>query len=96
MLWARRRRRRLADLERSTVVVALVGGDTIAGILLGEYDDVVSIARARLLSESTGRLHPLDGEVLIPLDRIRWWQAGVKIDDTRELALAPSEGSRAS
>lgn len=87
-------RRRFAELIRSTVVLHLHGGDSIAGILLGEYTDVVSIARARLLSEASGRAVPLDGEVLVPLERIRFAQVDVKIDDTRELALAPAEGSR--
>lgn len=78
------------------MVLHLHGNESIAGILLGEYDDVVAIARARLLSEASGRLVPLDGEILIPLDRIRFVQLGVRLDDsdTRELALARTEGSR--
>lgn len=79
---------------RSTVVLHLDGNESIAGILLGEYEDVVAIARARLLSEATGRAIPLDGEVLVPLNRIRHVQVGVKIDDTRQLELAQVEGSR--
>lgn len=94
MLWSRKRHRRFADLIRTSVVLHLDGNESIAGILLGEYEDVVAIARARLLSEATGRAIPLDGEVLVPLARIRHAQIGVKIDDTRELALAPAEGSR--
>lgn len=90
----RRRPRRFAELIRSTVVLHLDGGDSIAGILLAEYDDSVSIARARLLSESQGRAVPLDGELVVPLARIRFAQAGVRLDDTRALELAQVEGSR--
>lgn len=89
-----RRRRRLPELVRSTVVLHLEGGDSIAGLLIGEYDDVVCVARARLLSESSGRAVPMDGEVVVPLAKIRHAQVGVKLDDTRQLQLAQVEGSR--
>jgi hypothetical protein len=90
-----RRRRRLAEVTRTTVVLHLgAPPESIAGILLEEYDDVVAIVQARLLSESTGRALPLDGEVLVPRARIRFAQVGITIDDTRPLALAPLEGSR--
>lgn len=79
---------------RSTVVVHLEGNESIAGLLLGEYEDVVAIANGRLLSEASGRVIPLDGEVLVPWERIRHVQVGVTIDDTRQLQLAPAEGSR--
>lgn len=93
-MFGRRPRRRFADLIRSTVVLHLTDAESIAGILLGEYDDVVSIARARLLSESSGRPVPLDGEIIVPLARIRFVQIGVRLDDSRALELAQVEGSR--
>lgn len=89
-----RRRSRFAECIRSTVVLHLQGGESIAGVLLGEYDDVYALARARVLNEANGRLQPIDGEVLIRHDRVRFAQVGVRIDDIRELALAPAEGSR--
>lgn len=89
-----RTKRRFADVVRSTVVLHLYGDESIAGILLGDYDDVFCIARARVLSESAGRMVPLDGEVLVPKDRVKWAQVGVAIDDTRPLEIAPVRESR--
>lgn len=90
-----RKKTRLADVTRTTVVLHL-DGESIAGILLEEYDDVVAVVRARLLSEASGRAVPLDGEILIPRERIRFVQVGVKLDDTRRLELAQAEGSRSA
>lgn len=95
MLFGRRPQRRFADVVRSTVVLHLRDDESIAGILLAEYDDVYCLTRARALAETTGRLIPLDGEILVPKDRVRYAQIGVRIDDTRELELAPAQGSRA-
>lgn len=89
-----RKTRRFTDVVRSTVVLHLTGDESIAGILLGDYDDAFCIARARVLSESTGRMVPIDGEVLVPKERVKWAQVGITIDDTRELALAPVAESR--
>jgi hypothetical protein len=89
-----RKTRRFAEVVRSTVVLHLHGDESIAGILLAEYADVYCVARARILSEATGRVVPMDGEVLVPKERVKYAQVGVKIDDTRELALAPAADSR--
>lgn len=94
MIFERKPKRRFAEVVRSTVVLHLEGGDSVAGILLAEYADVYAIARTRLLSEASGRAVPVDGEILVPKERVRFAQIGVKIDDTRELQLAPAEGSR--
>lgn len=67
----------------------LTTNETIAGVLLAEYDDVLAVARARILTESRGAAVPLDGEVLVPLAKIKHAQVGVAIDDTRQLELAP-------
>lgn len=93
-MFSGRRKRRLPDLIRSSVAVTLDDGTTLAGILLGEYDDCLALARCRYLSESTGRAVPMDGEILVPLARIRYAQAGIRIDDTRDLQLAPVAESR--
>lgn len=93
-MFLRRRGHRFSDVVRSTVVLHLDDGSSLAGIFLAEYDDAYSLARTRLLSESTGRAVPVDGEILVPKARVRFAQVGVKIDDTRELALVPAEGSR--
>lgn len=96
MLW-RRRRSRLEETIRSTIVLHLSDpSESLAGILLADYDDCVALTQARLLSESAGRPLPIDGEVLVPHERIRFAQIGVRLDDltTRELALVRTEGSR--
>lgn len=94
-MFARRRGNRFAEVVRSTVVLHLDDGSSLAGIFLAEYADTYSLARTRLLSESAGRAVPVDGEILVPKARVRFAQVGVKIDDTRELELAQVEGSRA-
>lgn len=82
-------------MTRTTIVLHLgAPPESIAGVLLEEYDDVVALAQARLMSETAGRAIALDGEILVPKERIRFAQAGVTIDDTRPLQLAPLEGSR--
>jgi hypothetical protein len=70
-------------MVRSTVVVHLTDGSSIAGIFLDSYDDVVALARARVLDGPAGQIIGLDGEVLIPHKRVRFVQAGISIDDAR-------------
>jgi hypothetical protein len=94
VLWRRRRRSRFAEVVRSSVVLHLDTQETIAGYLLAEYDDVLALAHARILTEARGAAIPLDGEVVVPLARIKHAQIDAKIEDTRRLAAAPAEGSR--
>ena len=77
----RKKRRRYADLLRSTVALHLTTGRTIAGVLIDEYDDVLALTKARAEADD-GSFQPLDGEVLVQLSRIEFAQAGVTIDDT--------------
>jgi hypothetical protein len=90
----RRESRRFADVVRSSVVLHLTTGESIAGVLLGDYADVYCLARTRILAETTGRVVPIDGEVLVPKERVKYAQVGVSIDDTRDLSLAPVAESR--
>jgi hypothetical protein len=75
-----RKRRRFPDLLRSTVALHLTTKRTVAGILIAEYDDVLCLTNARAEADD-GSFQPLDGEVVIPLSRIEFAQAGVTIDD---------------
>ena len=93
-MFRRRTSRRFSDVVRSSVVLHLTTGESVAGILLGDYDDVFCLARTRILAETTGRVVPIDGEVLVPKAQVKYAQVGVSIDDTRELALAPVAESR--
>lgn len=78
-------RRRLNTAIGERVIVNITGGDSLAGVLTGIYNDALTLHAARLVSDTTGRTIPLDGEQIIPHDRVRWIQAGVEIADTREL-----------
>jgi hypothetical protein len=89
----RRRGSRFADVVRSSVILHL-DDESIYGILLAEYDDCFALARARVLSPASGRMVPVDGEVLVPRGRVKFAQVGVKIDDARALELAPVAESR--
>jgi hypothetical protein len=76
---------RFAEMVRSTVVLHLDSGQSIAGVMLAEYEDVYALARARLLSPNAGNLVPLDGEVLVEKRRVLFAQAGVRLSDTPAL-----------
>lgn len=89
-----RRKRRFAEVVRSSVVLHLTSGQSVAGILLGAYDDSFALARTRLLAPSSGRVVPLDGEIVVPRESVLFAQVGVTIDDTRELELSVVRESR--
>jgi hypothetical protein len=74
-------RRRLADLERATVVLHLTNGRSLAGVVIAEYDDVVSLTNVRVEVDDGG-FQPADGEVLVAWEKIVWTQLGVTIDDS--------------
>lgn len=92
-----RSRRRLPDLVRSTVALHLVGGRTVAGVLISEYDDVVSLTNARV-ETSEGVFQEAAGEVCVPLTRIEWTQFGIRLDDVPltagELRALPARGTQ--
>jgi hypothetical protein len=93
-----RRAERLPSFVRAGVVVHLDDGSAIAGVLLGVYDDVYSIAGARLLEETrSGDLAPtdvaraerLDGEILIERRRVRFVQGAVSVADLPDVGTRP-------
>lgn len=76
-----RRRSRFAEIVRSTVVLHLKSGESIAGVLIGEYDDCYSLTSARLLGTGDAPTIAADGETLVPCSNVRFAQVGVAIDD---------------
>ena len=80
-MFERRRRSRFAEITRSTVVLHLKTGRSIAGILIAEYDDVYALSNARLLSGGDAPVIASDGETLVPVSGVEWAQVGVKLDD---------------
>lgn len=92
----RKRPRRLPDLVRSSVALHLVGGRTLAGRLLGEYEDGVSLSLARVETDE-GTFQPADGEIFVRHDRIEWSQFGISLDDSEavgELRSLPARDLR--
>lgn len=81
-MFRRRRPRRFDELTRTSVVLHLTSGRSLAGILIGEYEDAFVLASARMLGEARGETMPLDGEVVVPTGKVEFAQAGVAIDDT--------------
>jgi hypothetical protein len=78
-------------VTRASIIVQLRSGRTVAGILLAEYDDTISLARARVEDGRGGGLVPIDGEILIPIAQIEYAQVGVKIDDSDALPRVTME-----
>lgn len=67
------RRRYLPRIVRERVAVHTTDGRTIEGILVGEYRDAVVIRHGRYLHEDGAE--PLEGDVVIPLERVSMLQA---------------------
>lgn len=66
-----RRLRWLPRLERQTVVI-VTREQTLRGVLIGVYDDVLVLASASVLDERNAT--PLEGEVIVPKAEVRWLQ----------------------
>lgn len=65
--------RYLSNLMADTVIVNTHDGNSIRGSLVGTYADVVVLKGARYLGTGDGDVS-IDGEAVIPLDRIAWIQ----------------------
>ena len=72
-MFTRRARRALSALERPTVVVHLTSDKSIKGVLSGVYDDVLVLRHAALLA-TDGSVVSLDGEQMIPRERVEFIQ----------------------
>ena len=67
------RRRALRDYLARTVVVH-TSTDTIRGVLVGEYRDVLVLAHAVYVEENRDRDQQLPGETLIPREHVSFVQ----------------------
>ena len=65
-------KRWLQQLTRRTVTVHTTDGQSLKGILIGEYRDSLVLAHAEYLTGDTRE--PLDGEAVILRDRVSWIQ----------------------
>lgn len=63
----------LDKLERRTVIVHLSDGQSIQGVLSAIYDDCVVLERATYLHRE-GRTR-VDGEAVLPRERVSWLQS---------------------
>lgn len=74
------------------VVVSLTTGGDIRGVLREEFDDALVLAGAAVAGEQNGQTvwKNLVGEVVIPMERVEYWQQGLPPEVTNEWA---KEGS---
>lgn len=62
----------ISRLVRRTIVVHMTDGQSIRGVLAGEYRDCLVLIHASYLgSESVTKV---DGEVVVPRERVGWIQ----------------------
>lgn len=62
----------IASKTRRRVAVHLTDGSSLRGILAAVYPDCVALERAEALHD--GGAAPIDGEALVPRDRLAWLQ----------------------
>jgi hypothetical protein len=84
-LEAEQRAGRMQQVVAQRVCVVLKSGRSIAGALIACHADSISLGGARLLAEASASATALDGEVVIPNASIDFIQAGIEVNDTREL-----------
>lgn len=61
----------LDKITRRTVVVHMTTGASVRGVLVGVYRDSIVLQHAALMGDT---IQPLDGEVVIPRERVGWLQ----------------------
>ena len=61
------------------IVVSLTTGGEIRGVLRERGTDAIVLAAPSVAGEQNGRVtwQPLVGEVVIPMERIEYWQRGL-------------------
>lgn len=67
-----RKRPHIESLLRDTVVVHTTGEDSLKGVLVGVYDDCLVLRHAVSLWD--GGETTVDGDAVVPLERIAWLQ----------------------
>lgn len=60
-------------LIRRSVVVHTTVGSSVRGVLVGAYRDCIVLAHAEFLGSDS--VQPLDGDVVVPRERIAFMQA---------------------
>lgn len=60
------------QLKRRTVVVHTTNGTSLRGVLVGTYRDSLVLAHVAYLGD--GGSQPVDGEVVVPRERVAWIQ----------------------
>jgi len=66
-------RKFIDSLQRETVAVHLSDGASLKGVLLACHRDCLVLAHAVTLSADGGQI-PVDGEAVLPRERILWLQ----------------------
>jgi hypothetical protein len=63
----------------SWIVVSLTTGGEIRGVLRERATDAIVLGAPAVAGEQNGRItwQPLVGEVVIPMERIEYWQRGL-------------------
>lgn len=62
----------IASKTRERIVVHLNNGESIVGVLTDVYRDCIVLAHASMLADSVST--PIDGEAIIPRERVSWIQ----------------------
>jgi hypothetical protein len=61
-------------LNKTTIVVHLLSGQSLQGVMLGAYRDAIVLGHVRHLDEKAD----LEGDLVIPRERIDFFQTGGK------------------
>lgn len=86
-LWPKREPSWLADTTVEPVLVTLDDDRTVAGLLADATEGALVLSHARLVDPHAGVV-PLQGELVVPRDRVLLVQRGIRIDDAAALAPA--------
>lgn len=62
----------ISQLVRRTVVVHLVDGQSLRGVMVGEYKDAIVLRHGEYLGRDG--ITTVDGEAVVPRERIGWIQ----------------------
>ena len=68
------------DTPAPAVAISLTTGSTIVGALIMQEPDYLVIRAATLIGVDRNQAEtrePLDGDTVIPMDRIEFWQTGI-------------------
>lgn len=74
--------------ELTAVIVSTKSGQSIKGLLLEQGSNQIVIRAASVAAVETNGItwHSLDGDVVVPMENVDFWQAGVAADVIDTLA----------